>query len=109
MSRERYNGIEIQESLEVIVSDKREWASNMVRDDLLPATAGVEYGPFFAQSLALLGPWWKKLAALGCDWSLVMHPAAALDGGMKEKHLGRNVLTYGYRGVGEYFDLEVLH
>ena len=53
----RYNGIEIQEFREMIAGDKRERASSLVRDDLLPATAGVEYGPFFAQSLALLSPW----------------------------------------------------
>jgi len=34
-----------------------------------------------------------------------MRQAAELDGREKEKHLGRNLLTYGYRGVGEYFEL----
>jgi len=38
-----------------------------------------------------------------------MRQAAGLDGGEREKHLGRNLLTYGYRGVGEYFELVYEH
>jgi len=105
----KYDGPEIQDFLEIIAGDRRELTSKPVRDDLLPATAEAEYASFLAQSLALLSPWWTKLAALGSDWSIVVGRAAALNDSRREKYLGLNFLIYGYRGVREYFELVQEH
>ena len=102
---EKHNGMEIQEFREMITDERRALAVSTVRDILRPAGAKAEYGPFFAQSLALLSPWWTKLALLTGDWHFEMGQVGALEGKDKEERLRLNFLIFGYRGVREYFEL----
>jgi len=101
----RHNEIEIQRFREMIAGDRRAMAIILVQTLTPSFAANAGYGPFFAQFLALLTPWWPRLFALARGWSLVMSQADALEGRDKEKHLGLNFLIYGYRGVAEYFEL----
>ena len=101
----KHNGIKIQRFREMIADDRRAVAVSMVRDILRSPGANAEYGPFFAQSLALLSPWWTKLAVLTGDWDIEMDQAGALEGKDKEERLRLNFLIFGYRGVREYFEL----
>lgn len=105
-SGKRHSGDEIREFRDMIADrrDRREKAVYMVRDILRPESAE-EYGPFFAQSLALLSPWWAKLAPMASNWRLEMRRADALEGEDKKKRLGLKFLVFAYRGVGEYFRL----
>ena len=102
---EKHNGIKIQRFREMIADDRRAVAVSMVRDGLRSPGTKAEYGPFFAQSLALLSPWWAKLALLVGDWDIEMDQASALEGKDKEERLRLNFLIFGYRGVREYFEL----
>ena len=106
----RYNGNGIHRFRRMISGDggDRLRATDKVQNALLPHshTSKNEYGPFFAHSLARLTPWLTRLAALRRDWGLVVDEGAILkDEGREGKHLGLNFLIYGYRGVGEYFEL----
>jgi len=60
----------------------------------------VKYDPFFA-----LVPWQPKLTDLSRDRNDVMYGATSCDD--KDRSLGLNFLTYGFRNVGEY--LEFIH
>jgi len=102
MSGGKHNGIEIQEFREMITGDRRGDAIILLQN-LVPSLAG--YGPFFAQSLVLLGPWWTKLSVMARDWNLAMIQAGPLEGKDKEERLRLDFLTFGYCGVGEYFEL----
>ena len=64
-----------------------------------------EYGPFFTRSIALLRPWLAKLSALITDEIAMMDRAGDLDSAEREDYLNYNFLVFGYRGVGEYFEL----
>jgi len=63
------------------------------------------YGPFFTHSVALLGPWLEKLNILIKDCSSMIEQVEDLDDAKIKDHLTYNFLVYGYRGVGEYFEL----
>jgi len=101
----RYNGIEIQEFREMITGDRRADAVSLARDILRHPSMRTEYGPFFARSLDILNPWWIRLTALVGDWSFELGQTGALEGKDKEERLRLNFLIFGYRGVGEYFEL----
>ena len=100
----KFNGAKIEYFRQMIAGDDRSRATTMVRDEIIPDIEGKEYGPFFAHSLSLLGPWHEKLATLGRDWKRVAG-RDAVPGNEEEKRLGLDFLIYGYRGVGEYFEL----
>jgi len=101
-SGRKHDGTKIQRFREMIADDRRGDAV-MLLGRLAPSLA--EHGPFFVQSLVLLVPWWTKLSALARDWSFAMEHTDALKGKDKEERLRLNFLTFGYRGVGEYFEL----
>ena len=104
----RHDGIEIQDLREMISGDRRERATNMVREERLsPDTT--EYGPFLTRSLYLLTPWQDKLGTLIRDWNRVMRNAASRGDEDKKEYLRLNFLVYSYRGVGEYLELVHKH
>ena len=103
----KHKGAEIKRFREMIVGEKRDRATSMVRNELSPDTANIaEYGPFFVHSLAVLSPWLEKLGAMVRDWNHVTIRAKGLGKDMEE-YLAPHFLIYGYRGVGEY--LELIH
>ena len=104
-SGEKHDGMEIQEFREMIADERRALAVYSVQHSLRSPGTKAEYGPFFAQFLALLSPWWIKLATLVGDWDIEMDQASALEGKDKEERLRLNFLIFGYRGVREYFEL----
>ncbi|KAF9649200.1 hypothetical protein BDM02DRAFT_3142988 [Thelephora ganbajun] len=105
----KYDGNQIERFRKMIAgsANERYRARGMVRGVLRPTSVTVveEYGPFFARSLVILGPWNTGFDTLGADWRDVMDQARALDDREKEKHLARNFLIFAYRGVKEYFQL----
>jgi len=103
----KYDGSEIQKFREMIAGDMRNEAYLMVLEELYPDEGGQAeaYGPFFAHSLAFLNPWLVKVNALGREWASVLKKAGEFKDEEKEKYLDFHFLVYGYRGVGEYFEL----
>ena len=65
------------------------------------------YGSFFAHSAAILQPWLRKLDTLVVNFSSIIAQAEGLDDAKRKDYLDYNFLVYGYRGVGEYF--EIIH
>jgi len=104
-SGRKQDGTKIKRFRVMVAGSERARATAIASKKRPSLTVRQEYGPFFAQSLALFGPWWERLTALYGEWQGVMNEAEALEGEDKEKHLGRNFLIIGYRGVGEYFKL----
>ena len=104
-SEGKYNGTEIGEFRKMIIGENRHMAECMVRNGLCPDTADAQYGPFFVHSLAFLSPWLEKLATMHRDRDRMMFYAKGLESEGMKKYLGLNFLIYGYRGVGEYFEL----
>ena len=103
-SGRRHDGIGIQHFRELIVGNQKDRAAIMVRDELFPRSAGMTYGPFFAQSLYLLTPWREKLAILIRDWIQLTETTVGHNED-KDEFLGLDFLIYGYRGVAEYLEL----
>jgi len=104
-SEGKQDGSEIREFRTMVAGKERAEAVMIALTKRPSLTTREEYGLFFAQSLALLNPWWVRLAALNSEWDDVTRQAKALKGEDKEKYLGLNFLIFGYRGVGEYFEL----
>jgi hypothetical protein len=77
-SGREYDGEEIKYFRKMIAGDRRDRASNQVRDELSVVTKQevIDYGAFFANSLAFLNPWLMKLVILRREWRLVMEQAA---------------------------------
>jgi len=101
----KHDGIKIQEFREMIVGDKRVYAVSLVRHKLPHPRSKAEYGPFFARYLDFLSPWWTKLTALVSDWIFERCEVGVLEDKDKEERLRLDFLIFGYRGVGEYFEL----
>ena len=94
----------------MISSDQRTYAITVIRDPDDPWEGKKrEYGMFFARSMALLRPWFRKLEALTHDWRRMMKRAEELDDAKRKDYLADNFLVYGYRGVAEYFELICKH
>ena len=63
------------------------------------------YNSFFVHSAAILHPWLYKLDTPVIDWVSIIIRAEDLDDAKRKNYLDYNFLGYGYRGVGEYFEL----
>ena len=78
-SGREYDGEEIKYFRKMIAGDRWDQASNQVRDKPSVTEQDViDYGTFFASSLALLNPW-MRLVVLRREWRLVMEQAAKLN------------------------------
>jgi len=101
------DGDGIREFRGIISSSKRSSAVYILlsRHSNVSEQEKQEYGRFFMNSAALLGPWLAKLEILTANWSVLMGRARELDDTGRKKHLAENSFAYGYRGVAEYFGL----
>jgi hypothetical protein len=101
------DGSKIQRFREMISGDRRSAALDRVLLDSYETweEGEEEYGSFLTHSTTLLCPWLGKLNTLNTAWSSLKVRAGRLDGTKKKEYLAYNFLVYGYRGVGEYFEL----
>ena len=104
-SGKKYDGGWIREFREKISGDKRLSAFREVQTRYPETWEEEEYGAFFANSVALLHPWLKKLDILTADWLRLMMQGKKLEDTKMKEHLTDSFLVYGYRGVAEYFEL----
>jgi len=106
-SGEKYDSNNIREFREMISGGRRLTADFIIlsrNHDFWKLMAGA-YSSFFAHSTAILHPWLRNLNTLVADWSSIMIHAEKLDDAERKDYLDYNFLVYGYRGVGEYFEL----
>jgi len=103
-SGEKYDSNDIREFREMISGGRRFAADHIVLSKNHDFMARA-YGSFFAHSAAILQPWLQRLNTLAADWSSIMTHAEKLDDAERKDYLDYNFLVYGYRGVGEYFEL----
>ena len=106
-SGRKYDSNDIREFREMISSKNRFAATYIVLSRRYEFWKEVEqaYGPFFTHSAAILHPWLQSLNTLTAEWSSIPIRAEELDDAKRKEYLVGNFLVYGYRGVGEYFEL----
>jgi len=103
----KYDSTKIREFREMISGGGRLAADHIVLSrnrDFWKLMSGA-YSSFFAHSAAILQPWLRRLHTLVADWSSIMIHAEDLDDAERKDYLDYHFLVYGYRGVGEYFEL----
>jgi len=103
----KHDSKNIQEFREMISGGRRLAADRIVLLRTYDFWKEVEqaYGPFFTLSAAVLHPWLQRLNTLAAEWSPIPVRAEKLDDVERKDYLVYNFLVYGYRGVGEYFEL----
>jgi len=103
----KYDSNKIRKFREMISGGRRLAATDVILSRTYDfwKEVGQAYGPFFTHSTAILHPWLQRLNTLKAEWSPTTVRAEKLDDAKRKDYLVYNFLVYGYRGVGEYFEL----